>query len=225
LQRCKHYVNWQTRKVDHHIMVDYKYTGPACGNDGQPNVDITQRIHLGLTEAKSLGCKYAFVFEDDDWYRNDYIEKYLRNIARYPSFAQYGIPLTYYMHVSIDRRRIIGTPNCKHSSLHAACFNLQRFNPDALLTLESYHKMKPYLDDELFNKALLYRSMYFLRHKDPKLDMQNMVLSIKHDVGQPGGFGHNQQHRIWQHNKRCFDYMKIHMDEESFVFYSKHLYK
>jgi len=218
LERCRYYVERQTVPT-YHVVIDYPYRHKnKYSEDGRPFVDITERLYTGLKIAQQKGIRWAFVMEDDDWYPADYVERWLHVISKQDRvYPQYGNPFTYYLHVELGKMRKIGTARRKHASLHTAVFDLKLFDPDRLLELTSYKEMRPYTDNELFNKALLYPTYY---HAE-----KYMVLSIKHDVGQPGGFGHNTNHRIWQQNKSCWPIMAKYMNRDDYNFYAKKLYK
>ena len=70
LDHCRYQVQRQTVKYLHHFVIDF---APLEGV-----VDIVPRIKEGLKQAAENGFRYVMIFENDDYYPDNYVEKMQR---------------------------------------------------------------------------------------------------------------------------------------------------
>lgn len=89
LERCKFYIERQTRKPDAVVFVDYPQTTFP--------VDLTERYKFGF-EALKGKADVVFCIEDDDYYAPDYIETMLYEWAARGVPDIFGIGETWFYH-------------------------------------------------------------------------------------------------------------------------------
>lgn len=206
LLQCKKYASRQSISQSiEHIVINY----PA-ENDG---IDLTHRMYEGLKKAKAKGHKYAFVFEDDDWYSADYVKQYFNLIiGPNPGFDIYGIDYTNYIHVGWNARWYIEHPG--HSSWFCACIKLDNFPIERLKDLTSYKTFSPDLDWEIFNDNKL-------RLKKKVVRVPPIAIGIKHNQGTPAGMGHVNKQIYARHRNKGFDFLKMHLSKDDYNFYKE----
>ena len=112
LEHCRYQVQRQTVKYLNHFVIDY---APVDGV-----VDIVPRIRQGLKMAEAEGFKYAVIFENDDYYPDNYVEKIQRALM-----AGYGLSgLSETIYYSIQNRNWRTFFHKGRSSLFTTAINL-----------------------------------------------------------------------------------------------------
>jgi hypothetical protein len=162
LERCIKQVNYQTVKVHKHYIIDYKPLDNNC--------DLIPRFKKGIELAKADGIDFVFVFEDDDYYPNDYIEKTYKK-----GFDIIGYSKTIYYHLSLNGIKEMIHKN--RSSLFCTAFKI-----NALDSFTYPNDKEPYLDLLIWKFAIENLKFYLYEN--------NIAVGVKHGIGKAGGNGH-----------------------------------
>lgn len=165
LALCRKYVARQTRPVDEHIV--------------QEGGDFWANMKAGLERVTG---DFVVIFEDDDWYAADWVERCVAGLRKNVLYGQ-SVIVNYHVpwggfHTSVPKNE--GAP------LHATAF--RRGLIEHILKLP-WGAPKPQLDVAMWALRTWKRS-------EPQL----RVVSMK---GMPGAPGYSQAHSAWQY--RQFD--------------------
>jgi len=163
LKQCLYYIERQTISVDRVFLIN---------EPSNITPDLTWRVRVGFKRARSMGYEYAFIFENDDYYPETYIEEMF-----HPGYDFFGIPETAYY--NIRTKEYIQELHPGHSSL---CFT--GFRLDAMKKFPWPHDKSVFLDIDLWTFVRQYSDNVreVIPHRPP--------LGIKHGTGLCGGYGH-----------------------------------
>lgn len=162
LERCVEQMNNQTVKLHKHYIIDYKPLNDEC--------DLIPRFKKGIELAKADGIDFIFIFEDDDYYPNDYIEKTYKH-----GFDIIGYSKTIYYHLGLKGIKEMDHKN--RSSLFCTAFKI-----NALDSFTYPNDKEPYLDIHLWKYAI--KNLKYYLCKEP------VAIGVKHGIGKAGGNGH-----------------------------------
>jgi hypothetical protein len=190
LDRCRYYVERCRKYVEENT--DWTLTGfehvVAEGDDGpeQP----AQNLSRNLMNALSGAAPYEFhvVFEDDDWYREDYLARMLE-LRLSPSCGFYGFgDSTYYFLPDRSRRHLWNT---EHASLCNTAWD--RDSAEKIVKRccnYAYNRKSAFIDKMLWQEA---RGKGVLEMTDvPSIGMKGLP-------GQAGiGIGHRPRGAEWR---------------------------
>jgi len=188
---CQDQIGWQTVQPleRYHVIYD--------AVDNQP--DITKRIREGYELAKKDGIDWIVIFEDDDSYRIDHIERYARFMDRYDFI---GDQESLYYNIKTKRWRSFNHP--RRASLFTTAFRISaldkfRWPPDNTV----------FLDIKLWQYAKNYRCKF----------IESGAVGIKgHGSGKHGGKGHTME---LKYADPTGDFLKSKVTPRHFEFYTK----
>jgi len=162
---CLMQIDRQTRQPDKVYHVNY----PPVDD----SVDIVPRVRKGVEMAKRDNCTHAYIFENDDYYPDTYIENMSFDGSQF-----IGINITCYYSIITSSYAFI--PHSKGSSLFCTAFKVSALDnftwPDDSVI---------YLDQELWQYA---RDNLTISIKE--MDRFCMPVGIKHGIGKCAGSFH-----------------------------------
>ena len=161
LNIAKQYIERQTVKPHIIKIVDFK---PKT-ND----LDITMRYRIGYEEIRNQ-CDIVFFWEDDDWYREDYLEWMISMWNEHGCPKLFGVSESHFYH--IDEHYI------KINHPRRACMynTMVRSDLDIMWAVDKYR----FMDMVLWNK-----------HRGVLVNYDEVrSVGIKHGIGMPGSHNH-----------------------------------
>lgn len=157
---------WQiarfTLKPDHVFCINY---APES-----ENVDLVQRVRVGVERAIQAGIDLVFIIENDDAYPADYFNRFQPYFEKFDFF---GDERTTYYNLRNKTYRTWHHPY--RASLFTTGFKISALNNFSWPS-----------DDELFLDIKLWR---YARHRRKKF-VDTGAVGIKHGLGKTGGKGH-----------------------------------
>lgn len=153
----------QTRKADIDIIIADPYTG---------KMDLNERYYSGFDYAFKAGAKIVLCIEDDDWYRNDYIEIMLKEWLRAGCPDLVGIENTIYYHIGYNAYKLIEHPG--RASMFCTAVTKEIMKQDIF-------------DGNAFLDIRVWKSNLSKRLFIPKTPI---AMGIKHNDGVTGGSAH-----------------------------------
>lgn len=197
LKNCLRLLNKQTLKPDFTVLASYPPT------DDQP--DITKRVREAYTK---IGNKadVILIFENDDYYAPNYIETVIGQwlIAGKPEL--FGVDYTVYYNLQLKKYH-----KFTHAHRASLCQTLIKANMDKIRWPEDN---QPYLDQYLWKRNPLKWSTF---HPENPIS-----IGIKgHGCGITGGQFHNTRLQKYDQADPQMEYLKSHVDKESFELYQK----
>jgi hypothetical protein len=185
-------INRQTLKPGKHFIIDY----PPLNDE----IDIHNRIELGVSIAVNEGFKYAFIIEDDDYYPDSYFHSMMDTFNH--GYDITGIYKTLVYNLCVKHFQVFRHNN--YSSFFCTAFKLplpQKW--DWPVTL--------YLDKPLWKFA--WSDM------KPKLTkIIPMPVNIKHNIGKRAGLYHFDTKSLSLPDTGL-NLLKSIIDTKSFQFY------
>jgi hypothetical protein len=164
MQLCREYVRRQTVKCEHIVVDEPQTIFPT---------DLTYRYKAAIEKAKAKGCTVAVVFEDDDWYHPEYVERLLNFWEQSGKPEVVGISDSHYYHIGTNQYW-----HSVHAGRSSMCAMLLRLDVEFKFPVES----EIWLDIHL---CKAHQGAYFV----PPFPL---VVGIKHGIGQCGGVGHRK---------------------------------
>lgn len=162
--------------------------------------DITQRYRRGY-EYFPDDCNVdviAFI-EDDDYYAPDYLETMVREWDAYGRPDIFGTNYTIYYHLKLKKYFTMNHPD------RASAMNT---------LIKPGLKIKWPADSEPYTDMALWSQIKGQTFKPSKI----ISMGMKHGVGLCGGANHND--RLHRYKTDDNGFLKAHLDEKSFEFYS-----
>jgi len=193
MEHCRWLVRQQTLQPDEHIVIDY----PPVSDEP----DYYDRALTGLTQAmRGDGKTLAMFFEDDDYYRRDYIA------TMYEQWKAHGEPSVFgafgrYMY-NVVSRRFQRPQQYEGSGFAALCQTAVSEMPSALQRGEI-------LDIPLWRAART--KGVFVNH--------DIFTSIKHQSGLRGTTEHEYTMTHGEQDGPDMPFLRARVDPYSFVFY------
>lgn len=194
LDFCKQQIERMTVRPDQCYFIDHP--------PQNTNVDLVERIRMGVDRAIADGHQYAFILEDDDFYSPDYFKAFQAAMNRGDAFLGCS-KTTYY---NLKNKTWQTFEHLGRSSLFQTGFklkSLEKFNwPNSKIVM---------LDLYLWAHSRLTRNN-FTRYFHP----EPIALGIKHGQGVCGGKAHRME---LKHKDQHYAFLKSHVDLEAFKFY------
>jgi hypothetical protein len=172
LDRLRFYIERQTLKPDHWIIVDHKEDVLAK--------DLTKRIRIGCEKAIELGCDVVLIMEDDDWYDEEYIQTMVSAWESMGKPEIFGFEETQYYHIKQGLHVELHHPN------RASLMN-------TLLTADGIKKIVFPEDSFVFLDIELWKQL-----KGKTMTCWIGCVGIKHGIGSTGGKGHLETFKGYQ---------------------------
>ena len=198
----------QTREPDELFVIDDKPSGPG--------IDTGKRIRSGLKRSLDSGMDHVAIWEDDDWYRQEYLQ-FVADHAQ--GFGLFGFNTTWYFH--LKTHQIWESVHPEHTSAHAMT-----------LTPEPFLSSFPWPEEGKEPKGMDGRLTRWAnsgntttQYEDVK-DSPPFVISMKHHgEGLWAGGGHRPAWPHWQENSQGLGWLRDRIpDSDEFEFY-KSLHK
>lgn len=191
LRHCLRMIGRQSLKPDFVFVVNYEPTSEEF--------DLTQRVRKGFEILKNKGSDVILIMENDDYYRETYIETMVREFISAGEPFIFGTDFTIYYHVKKrEFRKLV------HSGRASLMNTLLRIDAPIIWPSDSEIYLDLFLWSQINGKTFT-----------PK---ENISLGIKHGVGLCGGSGHNGMR--FDNQDFNFKFLKSVVDEERFNFYS-----
>lgn len=171
--------------------------------DDQPKSnekDITWRYRIGCERLVKKGADLIFFWEDDDYYKEQYL------LSMYDAWMDNGKP------------QIIGINNTIYYHLRINKW-LQQFHPNrasafCTAVTKDIVRLKWCSDKEPFTDIFLWKKL-----RGISLTMPTMAIGIKHSIGLCGGNGHCK-HEWYKHEDYNREWLSSHVDKQSLEFYN-----
>jgi len=165
---CKEQIDRQTVQPDNRYYIAFD----AVGN----KPDLTKRVRQGWELAKKDGMDWIILFEDDDSYSDNHIERYIPHMDRYDFI---GDQSSLYYNIKPRRYQVFNHP--RRASLFTTAFRVSaldkfKWPPDDTI----------FLDIKLWNHAKNFKCKF----------IDSGAVGIKgHGLGKSGGKGHTMNLR------------------------------
>lgn len=208
-------VQGQTRKPDEWVVGMTKFGGYALGGDTPvpaywclqlPNErdepDMIRNLRRGLKVAQERGADWVAIMEDDDWYRDTYLDDLVKCLE--PGVDLIGLAPAHYYH--LPSRRWQCANNNAHASLGMTMFSAKLI-PRVLALCD---KGSPFLDIPLWQGTYTHaKRLIPSTGSDGKL----MHIGFKGCPGEPGiGVGHRKP---LKHHDPEGKWLRHHMGREA----------
>ncbi len=196
VEHCKFLLARQTRQFDRVIWVD---DPPLTGEK-----DITFRYRKGISEAAPVS-DVIFLWEDDDWYHEKYVENMLAAWEMNGRPQVFGLASTCYYHLESRRGKIL-----KHRGRASAM--------STIISSAAVENIQWPSDTEPFFDIRLWKSL-----RGVAIDTEELLcVGIKHGVGLCGGMGHRSGWSGYDNiDDARMSWLSAVVDPESFSFYTK----
>lgn len=196
LEHCFKMIERQTRQPDIIELVNDEPAGPG--------VDITRRYRIGFDRALKKGAELVFLWENDDWYREDYLQLMTHIWQRNGRPYILGIGYTIYYHI-INREYI----RLEHP-MRASAMN-------TVISKAGIERIKYPADSEPFLDLHLWSQL-----KGKTISPEIISVGIKHNTGLCGGKAHKDS---FQYNKadNALNYLRSIVDQDSYKFYENYV--
>ena len=175
MEQCRGMMDRQTRKLDKLYVIDY-----APENDGN---DQRERVIRGAKQALADGFRRALIIEDDDCYRNDYVETmadmWHDDIPLIGSWFYTMYHVSERCHITYRANQLGKDRRMNWPTLHSTGVDLETF---LRFANSAWLGKNQNLDQDLWEWAQCNQVPYKL------VEIPRLVISIKHGVGvQAGG--------------------------------------
>lgn len=170
--------------------------------------DITLRYRTGYEKLKNKGLDIIAFWENDDYYCKDYLKIMTDKWVERGKPELLGTDYTIYYHI-----RELAYFTFHHSERSSASSTLIRPDLNFPWCIDS----EPYTDMYLWSACPQIKDKVIFHPE------KHIMLGIKHGVGLAGGIGHLDELQIFIEKDFSKEFMKTHMDEEGFIFYSNYL--
>lgn len=189
LEQFHRIVQRQTVQPEIVEIVDYEPLSNAC--------DITQRYKVGYDNLRNKGLDAIIIFENDDYYSNNYCEVMLNawNAKGRPNL--FGIDHTIYYHLAIHKSFTF-----KHDKRASMMSTLIKPDMDFNWPQDDYAYTDSFLWKELKGTTF-----------NPR---QTICVGLKHGIGLSGGRWHSEQ--LQRYKDTWLDFRKV-VGEEDYSFY------
>ena len=194
LKNCLRMIEAQTVKPFEIKIINF----PPTDNE----VDITKRYRTGYNSV-SKECEVVFLIENDDWYHSRFFEIMLLNWEKNEKPEIFGPNYTYYYH--IFKHKYV---KWDHPHRCSAMSTLIKAHMDLKWPVDN----EPYTDMWLWTRCGLTKLTF-----DPG---QIITVGIKHGIGKGGGEFHNTRMDLYTNEDKNLEWLKKHLDDESFNFYT-----
>lgn len=195
VENCIRMMQRQTVKLYQHLIIDY-----APINDRH---DIGARYKEGFEQAFTNGADIVFCIEDDDWYKDDYIEKMMEGWKQAQKPSAFGFQTSMYYH--IPSYQYVNLRHPGRASMYNSLFDR------SVLSLN-------WPDDMRFLDIFLWKNLSGVSGYAPS---SPVCIGIKHGIGMAGGSAHSDMFRAWERKDKGHEQLRKWMatDEEGLKFY------
>lgn len=197
LNNCLRMMKAQTKQPDQIILVDFPPENDDC--------DITKRYRIGYKKSKQFDLDAVLLIENDDYYHPRYIERMCEFWVDNDKPELLGLNYTIYYHIKLKRWL-----RFDHHNRASAMNTLIKSN----LNFSWCPDHERYTDIWIWHKCPEIKSRKII---DP---LAVLCIGIKHGIGKSGGEFHTTYLNRFKNIDSKMDYLKNHMDPESFDFYS-----
>lgn len=170
--------------------------------------DITWRYRTGYDKLRNKGFDCILFMENDDYYAPNYIQTMVEKWQHHGKPDLLGTDSTIYYHIKLFKHFTMNHPR-RSSAMNTLI--------KADLSFPWCVDHEPYTDLHLWTE--LRRRQNILSGVIFKPD-QIMSIGIKHGEGLTGGRNHHDHLHRFVNDDTSKEFIKKHMDEESFKFYS-----
>ena len=168
-------------------------------------IDITYRYRIGYDRLRNKNLDCILLIENDDWYHPKYIERMVEKWVELDKPDLCGHQYTIYYHIAI--RAWLKLDHFRRASAMNTLIK-----PD--LNFDWCVDYEPYTDIYLWMKSELKGITW--------MPLTHLCIGIKHGIGNCGGAFHTTYLKRYKFQDPNFEFLKQHMDFESFDFYTKH---
>ena len=173
----EHMIGYQTVQPDAVEVIDM----PASG----PEPDIRARIEEGVSRLKAARVERVYVWEDDDYYAPDYLER--QEAAWGEGIVLQGVKRVFYYHLPTFS---FGLLHVKNPALFVTGFKVKFWN----VRKRVIGATEVNVDNRLW--AIPMRQQKW-RQKTRKIDAPVVAVGMKHGIGLCGGKGHHPIKEAW----------------------------
>jgi hypothetical protein len=198
LQQAKNLISEQTITPSFIEIVD----------DEQRNlkvVDVAWRYKIGIQRCLKKGADVIIFWEDDDWYKYNYIELMLKHWVMKGSPDVFGISRTIYY--NIVKRKYMFMDHPDRASMMSTMVT-KNFKP------KWEDKQNPFVDLLIWKE-----SEYKKRTWDIPFE-KSIAIGIKHGIGLCAGGGHRWRDEKYPYDDSNLRFLSFIVDKDSLNFYS-----
>jgi hypothetical protein len=200
LKNCMRMLASQTILAKHIELVNYPPTSDQK--------DITQRYRIGYDSLRNKGFDLIVFIENDDWYAPYYLETMITQWEKSGKPIILGTGYTIYYHIKLKAWY-------KMEHVHRASAMNTLIVPDLDLTWP--------VDNEPYTDIHLWEELFHKQGKGVVFTPEKIIsIGIKHGVGACGGRSHVDGFARYVNKDDDFSYIKEHMDQQSFEFYTQY---
>lgn len=175
-------------------------------DSGIAGCDISWRYKTGFKKIFSqYDCDVCFLIENDDWYKDNYIEKMLEAWDNAGQPELFGIETSIYYHIGIKKYKKLIHP--KRASAFCTMVTKEVLDHSFCSDTEAF------FDIHLW-KSCMTKAVF--------IPNEELCLGIKHGIGSCGGKGHLESFP-YDKDDRDSEYLKKIIDTKSFNFYGKQI--
>lgn len=176
LEQSMKMLEGQTRQPDNVMVMDWVH-------DFDSPIDLNWRYVDGLMWLFNHGCKQVILWEEDDYYKPDYIEKMMASYESVGSPDLFGLSNTIYYHLGIRRYAML-----EHKG-HSSAMSMIVSNKILTHGIPDRDKY----DFDIFYSRRV-KNAVFVRPVDTR------CISIKHGIASCGTMGHKKEAKIYYEN-------------------------
>ncbi|MES2397943.1 MAG: hypothetical protein V4549_18165 [Bacteroidota bacterium] len=164
-------------------------------------VDITYRYRIGCERLFKKGADVIIFIEDDDFYRNDYIELMVKNWLENGAPELFGLSTTIYYNLMTNMYTHLSHPG--RASMMSTMISKQA-------------KIEWGEDSYAYTDMILWKQ---LKGVAVKLN-ETIAIGIKHGIGLCGGGGHTLNWGAYNLHDATKEFLRSNVDQKSFEFYA-----
>lgn len=168
--------------------------------------DIAWKYKIGINRLKESGCDLIIFWEDDDWYRYDYIDTMIKNWVLTGKPTVFGISKTIYYNIVKRRYSLLG-----HNG---------RASMMSMLVTNDFTPYWEDVRDQYIDMDIWKKSNYKKISSDVMTFAKPLSVGIKHGIGNCGGGGHFWDDKKFQYDDKDLHYLSSVVDPDSLEFYS-----
>lgn len=172
----------------------------------RPEIDVALRYKIGIERCKTKGADIIIFWEDDDWYKYNYIELMLKHWVLAGKPTIFGISRTIYYNIVKRMFRPLNHPG--------------RASMMSTIVTKDFEPKWNY-DHDPFVDMFLWKSNDFSKGTiDIPFD-KSIAIGIKHGIGSTAGGGHKWPAEKFPYSDKELIYLSNIIDKDSLIFYEK----
>lgn len=168
-------------------------------------VDVAWRYKIGIERCKKNGADVIIFWEDDDWYRYDYIELMLKHWTLSGQPDIFGVQKTIYY--NIVKRMFLPINHPGRASMMQTMVT-KKFVPDWEAQRD------PYVDMYLWKSMVYSKGVIDVPFED------SIAIGIKHGIGLTAGGGHKWNAERFKYQDFDLKFLSSIVDKDSLNFYA-----